>query len=64
MATQVSGLQLPRVADQPDPSKLATNAIEAVVFRAILEPLAESIGPVGETALDSVADGLFVRPKA
>jgi hypothetical protein len=64
MATQVSGALQPPVAAQPDPSKLATNAIEAVVFREILKPLAESLGPVGETALDSVADSLFVRPKA
>jgi hypothetical protein len=64
MATQVSGVQLPRVAAQPDASKLATNAIEAVVFREILKPLAEELGPFGETALDSVADSIFVRPKA
>ena len=64
MATQVSGVQLPRVAAEPDASKVATNAIEAVVFREILRPLAEGLGPVGETALDSVADSLFARPKA
>jgi hypothetical protein len=64
MATQCSGVQVPCVAAQPDASKLATNAIEAVVFREILKPLAEGLGPVGETALDSVADSLFARPKA
>jgi hypothetical protein len=63
MATQVSGVQVPRVAARPDASTVATNAIEAVVFREILKPLAESLGPVAETALDSVADSLFVRPK-
>jgi hypothetical protein len=57
-------MQPPRVAAQPDASKLATNAIEAAVFREILKPLAEGLGPVGETALDSLADSLFVRTKA
>jgi hypothetical protein len=65
MATQIDGgVQLPGSAAQPDTSKLAANAIEAVVFREILKPLAESLGPVGETALDAVADSFFVRPKA
>jgi hypothetical protein len=63
MATQCGGVQPACVAAQPAASKVATNAIEAVVFREILKPLAESLGPVGETALDSVADSLFVRPK-
>ncbi len=63
MATQVTGIQPPGIAAERDPSRFATNAIEAIVFREILKPLAESIGPVGETALDSVADSLFVRTK-
>jgi hypothetical protein len=63
MATQVSGVQPPHVAAEPDPAQIATSAIEAVVFREILKPLAEGLGPVGETALDSVADSLFARPK-
>jgi hypothetical protein len=64
MATQIPEVQLPGAAAERDTSKLATGAIEAVVFREILKPLAESLGPVGETALDSVADSLFIRPKA
>ena len=63
MATQSSGVQLPCVAAQPDASKVATHAIEAVVFREILKPLTAGRSPVAETALGSVADSLFVRPK-
>lgn len=40
-----------------------TNALEAVVFREILKPLAAGLGPVGEVAIGSVADAAFVRPK-
>jgi hypothetical protein len=35
----------------------------AVLFREILEPLAEGLGPVGEIALGAVADELFVRSR-
>lgn len=38
-------------------------AIEAIVFREILKPLAAGLGPVGEVAVGSVADALFARPK-
>ncbi len=63
MATQVTGVQPPAIATERDPSTFATDAIEAIVFREILKPLAEGIGPVGETAIDSIADSLFVRAK-
>ena len=33
----------------------------AVLFREILKPLAQGLGPVGEIALGAVADDLFVR---
>jgi hypothetical protein len=35
--------------------------VNAVLFRAILEPLARGLGPLAETALGAVADELFVR---
>lgn len=38
-------------------------ALEAVVFREILKPLAAGLGPVGDVAIGSVADTLFARPK-
>jgi hypothetical protein len=33
----------------------------AILFREILKPLANGLGPVGEIALGAVADELFVR---
>lgn len=41
----------------PQPAQLA----EALLFREILKPLAQALGPVGEIALGTVADDLFVR---
>jgi len=35
--------------------------MSAVLFREILKPLAQGLGPVGEIALGGVADALFVR---
>ena len=35
--------------------------VEVLLFREVLKPLASGLGPVGELALDEVADGLFVR---
>jgi hypothetical protein len=35
--------------------------LEALLFREILKPLAQGLGPVGEIALGEVADTLFVR---
>jgi hypothetical protein len=37
------------------------DVVSAVLFREILKPLAQGLGPVGEIALGSVADELFVR---
>ena len=34
--------------------------VAAVLFRAILAPLAKGLGPVGEIAAGSVADALFL----
>jgi hypothetical protein len=42
---------------------VATQTLDAVVFRDVLKPLAAALGPVGETVLDTVVDRLFVRPK-
>ncbi len=43
-------------------SRLSPQALaEAVVFREILKPLARGLGPVGEIAVDGVADALFLR---
>ena len=46
------------------PSKGEPQAVAAaILFREILESLADSLGPVGEIALGEVADELFVRSR-
>ena len=42
---------------------MTQGALEAILFREILKPLAAGLGPVGEIAVGSVADTLFARPK-
>jgi hypothetical protein len=37
----------------------AVRALEAIVFREVLKPLAAGLGPVGDVAVGSVADALF-----
>ena len=44
---------------EPKPQDIAA----AVLFREILKPLAEGLGPVGEIALGTVADELFLRSR-
>lgn len=46
------------------PRAIATQTLEAIVFREVLKPLAAGLGPVGEVALGTVADSLFARPPA
>jgi hypothetical protein len=41
----------------------ARDVMNALLFCQILEPLAAGLGPVGEIALGTVADELFVRLK-
>ncbi len=36
--------------------------LDAVIFREILKPLAAGLGPVGETAVDALADRVFAPP--
>lgn len=44
-----------------DERQAAREVVNAVLFREILAPLAQGLGPVGETALGAVVDRLFVR---
>jgi hypothetical protein len=44
-----------------DEQRAARDVVNAVLFREILEPLAQGLGPVGETALGTVVDRMFVR---
>jgi hypothetical protein len=48
----------PRAAEE---ERTAREVMSAVLFREILKPLAQGLGPVGEVALGGVADALFVR---
>lgn len=50
------------IAAERDERAGAQNVVNAILFREILKPLAQGLGPVGETALSSVADALFVKP--
>jgi len=35
--------------------------LDALLFREVLKPLAQSMGPVGDVLLGGVVDDLFVR---
>jgi len=59
-ATRVTGV----AAGANDARAVATSTLEAIVFREVLKPLAAGLGPVGDVALETVADSLFARPKA
>jgi len=59
----ISASTLSSTEGQPQARTVATSALEAIVFREVLKPLGAGLGPVGEVALDSVADTLFTRPK-
>jgi hypothetical protein len=55
----------PTISTAAEPRELeartARDVLNAVLFREILKPLAQGLGPVGEIALGSVADALAVR---
>jgi hypothetical protein len=44
----------------PSAAHVAQSTLQAVLFSEILKPLAKGLGPVGEIAVDSVAQHLFV----
>jgi hypothetical protein len=48
-------------AAEPPAEVTARDVLNAVLFREILKPLVQGLGPVAEIALGSVADDLFVR---
>ena len=48
-------------AAEPRPEVTARDVMNTVLFREILKPLVQGLGPVAEIALGSVADDLFVR---
>ncbi len=40
----------------------AQNTLNAILFRDILKPLADGLGPVGDVVVGRVADAIFARP--
>lgn len=53
----------PTTSTAADAAREARDVASAVLFREILKPLAQGLGPVGEIALGAVADSLFVNVK-
>jgi hypothetical protein len=51
----------PTTSTAADAGLRASDVASAVLFREILKPLAQGLGPVGEIALGAVADTLFVK---
>jgi hypothetical protein len=51
---------IPISANQPNAARVAQSTLQAVLFSEILKPLAKGLGPVGDIAVDSVAQHLFV----
>ncbi len=52
------------ISNQTDDARTRVVAatVNAVLFREILKPLAAGLGPVGETAVDAVADRVVGPP--
>jgi len=44
----------------PEVQPRAANVFEALLFTQVLAPLTKPLGPVGELALDGVAQTLFI----
>ena len=47
------------IAADGERRRVATATVSAVLFGEILKPLAAGLGPLGERAVESVADRLF-----
>jgi len=49
-------------ADAPHEAASAARAVmNALLFREVLKPLVQALGPAGELVLGAVADDVFVR---
>ncbi len=51
----------PTTSTAADPAVTARDVMNAILFREILKPLVQGLGPVAEIALGTVTDDLFVR---
>lgn len=60
---QCSDARVACIAAEPrnEAERSARDVANAVLFREILKPLARGLGPVGESAVDAVADALIPR---
>lgn len=45
----------------PDTARSAREVMNALLFREVLKPLAQALGPAGDLVLGAVADDVFVR---
>ncbi len=53
---------MPASAGEITRTTAVTQAVSAIVFREVLKPLAAALGPIGDTALESVVDRMLVQP--
>jgi hypothetical protein len=53
---------VPASAGEITRTTAVTQAVSAIVFREVLKPLAAALGPIGDTALESVVDRMLVQP--
>lgn len=60
-AADPAGVQTASVTLSSSKGGPARDVLNAVLFREILKPLVQGLGPVAEIALGSVADEVFVR---
>ena len=51
----------PIISTDPNPTAVVRDTLQAVLFAEIMKPLAAVLGPVGDLAIDSVAQSVFVR---
>jgi hypothetical protein len=46
-----------------DATRGAGDVMQAIIFSQILKPLTAALGPVGDAAVESLAQNLFMRPR-
>jgi hypothetical protein len=50
--------------NSPGAERVVNATLQAIMFGEIMKPLAKSLGPVGDVLVASVAQQLFVPPRA
>jgi hypothetical protein len=50
------------ICTAPEPQTRVVGVFEALLFEQVLEPLAKPLGPLGEVAIASAVERLFVPP--